>query len=398
MSSKKCGAVVTMQKSMPLAIWSYCCNHNFNLVVSKSANVKQIRNCSGTIQSTISFLQASAKRNFVLSKMINVRLSKLCETRWVERHTAVKKFNDNLTNIDTVLLKLCDWDDDKTSRNAKQFHASIDSEFIVSLNVLSFLFQYTSPLSKILQKVSLNYAIAYSEVNSLLITLKEKRNEAEICFKDIWSNILESAFKINIEVSKPRTVGRQVHRDNYDGTPEEYFRRSVFIPVLDEIISALEQNFSETNMELLQLSSLLPENIAELDVKSLCNNMHEKYSNVLNVTKSDFSSELIRWKNKWLNNTIVNAADILQNQTLCELYPNIVKLIKIYKTIPSSVASGERSFSALRRLKTWLRNTTSEGRLVGLALIHINYDMDADIEKVIEIFSNKKNRKIEFLL
>jgi len=37
-----------------------------------------------------------------------------------------------------------------------------------------------------------------------------------------------------------------------------------------------------------------------------------------------------------------------------------------------STAFAERSFSTMRRLKTYLRTSTSENRLVGLALLNIH--------------------------
>lgn len=50
------------------------------------------------------------------------------------------------------------------------------------------------------------------------------------------------------------------------------------------------------------------------------------------------------------------------------MYPNIFELLKILAIIPVSTATAERNFSTLINLKTYLRNTTSESRLVGLAL------------------------------
>lgn len=129
--------------------------------------------------------------------------------------------------------------------------------------------------------------------------------------------------------------------------------------------------------------------------------MFSKYSNIINGSRNEFRAETDRWKNRYLNNNTtsnLSVADILDNKILCDLYPNVVLLIRVYRTIPASVASGERSFSALRRMKSWLRNTTGENRLVALALMHINYDMEIDVENVIQTFANIKNRKREFLL
>ena len=42
------------------------------------------------------------------------------------------------------------------------------------------------------------------------------------------------------------------------------------------------------------------------------------------------------------------------------LFPNIVKLIQLLTGIPATSATAERSFSCLRRVKTWLRSTMSQ--------------------------------------
>jgi len=44
-------------------------------------------------------------------------------------------------------------------------------------------------------------------------------------------------------------------------------------------------------------------------------------------------------------------------------------------TLPVTTASSERYFSSLRRLKTYLRNTTGENRLNGLAVMNIHRDL-----------------------
>ena len=46
-----------------------------------------------------------------------------------------------------------------------------------------------------------------------------------------------------------------------------------------------------------------------------------------------------------------------------QMYPVISKLLQILITLPVTTATGEISFSTLRRIKTYLRNTTEHQRL-----------------------------------
>ena len=78
--------------------------------------------------------------------------------------------------------------------------------------------------------------------------------------------------------------------------------------------------------------------------------------------------------------------------------PNIYTLLKLFATIPLSSCSCEISASALRRLNNYLRCSQTEQRLSALALIHMNYDTDIDIDNVCQIFCNKhpKTRRSKF--
>ena len=60
-----------------------------------------------------------------------------------------------------------------------------------------------------------------------------------------------------------------------------------------------------------------------------------------------------------------------------------------------SSSEAERSFSALRRIKSYLRSTMSSERFAGLALMHLHSDVDIDIDEVCEAFNiTKHNRKM----
>lgn len=72
------------------------------------------------------------------------------------------------------------------------------------------------------------------------------------------------------------------------------------------------------------------------------------------------------WKNKKLTKTELMKMDIID--VLLEtdqFFPDIRKSLLILITIPPTTANIKRSFSTLRRVKTWLRSTMTERRLSG---------------------------------
>jgi len=86
---------------------------------------------------------------------------------------------------------------------------------------------------------------------------------------------------------------------------------------------------------------------------------------------------------------------------LCDVLGELTKLLKILITTPMTTAEPERCFSTLKRIKTYLRNTTSQERLTALSMLSIEKDMIGKIpnfnEKVIEKFASNKNRRMDFI-
>ena len=75
-----------------------------------------------------------------------------------------------------------------------------------------------------------------------------------------------------------------------------------------------------------------------------------------------------------------------KKDTVKDCMPNVMKMVKLVLTSPSSVASCERSFSNLRRFKTWVRSRMSQRRLTWLAIGHIHKDI-VDIIPVRQIMA-----------
>jgi len=81
-----------------------------------------------------------------------------------------------------------------------------------------------------------------------------------------------------------------------------------------------------------------------------------------------------------------------------EVFPNVSIVLRIVLTIPVTVASGERSFSKLKLIKSYLRATMKQDRLNGLAMLSIEKDVasELDYSRVINKFSSLKARRVSF--
>ena len=90
----------------------------------------------------------------------------------------------------------------------------------------------------------------------------------------------------------------------------------------------------------------------------------------------------------------------LSKQNLTPIFSQVIRLFSLGLSLPLTTASTERSFSALKRLKTKLRSTISGDRLCALGLISINYHLAKSVssDKIIDEFVKMKNRRINLLL
>jgi len=64
-----------------------------------------------------------------------------------------------------------------------------------------------------------------------------------------------------------------------------------------------------------------------------------------------------------------------------DIYPNIFKLLKVALTLSISSSTCERSFSAMIRIKTWLKSSMLQNRFNNLAIISTENDISKTIDR-----------------
>ena len=88
------------------------------------------------------------------------------------------------------------------------------------------------------------------------------------------------------------------------------------------------------------------------------------------------------------------------SETLAELdsflYPAIERMLLTLLTMPVSTAASERSFSAMRRIKTYLRSTMKNERLSSIGILHIHRSKSVNTEGIIDEFAGAANRRLAF--
>ena len=239
----------------------------------------------------------------------------------------------------------------------------------------------------------MNLLLQVSEVKAEFQHVRDDINKfTEQCF----NHACRMGEPVHIEPSSPRVASRQRHRaNNPASSPLDYYRRNLVIPVLDQVIGEFDARLSKLSSSAGQLMGLVP---------SVNCNREVNVGEVAELYDSDLPSpelldqEADRWKRKFL------AIEPESRPTSCasaikacdpRTFPNIFILLKIACTLPITSCECERSCSVLRRLSNYMRATMGQERLSSLALLHIHYDSDIDVTKVVDRFAALHPRRLE---
>lgn len=299
----------------PKAIYVHCAAHRLNLVLSDSLDIPYIRNCLGTINEIANLIRNNTQCGDMLKKHIEnlipeskkTRLLRLCETRFIERQESVDTFVELFPAIVATLHDTSTLNRAVSSTAANLLAALEKGGFLVGMVVSEYIFSITLPLSKYLQNTESDISSALKFADDTISRLKDLRQPTEDeAVSDIkqFGLLFKKAEELSLnnfgsEITVPRQVGLQTRRDNPPHTsPEEYFRRAIFIPCLDALISNLVDRFGKNRDILEVLNCLLPKYVNEVKVKSLIT-LKLFYDN--RWSDCDVEAQYMLWTTKWKN-------------------------------------------------------------------------------------------------
>ena len=92
------------------------------------------------------------------------------------------------------------------------------------------------------------------------------------------------------------------------------------------------------------------------------------------IDQTSLSIQLQMFNSKFHVKSFIEAQTIFQTMVpeVRELFTAVEQLVQLLLICPVTSCAAERSFSALRRLKNWLRSTMSQERLNAVTVCHIN--------------------------
>ena len=200
--------------------------------------------------------------------------------------------------------------------------------------------------------------------------------------------------KVGVDPSMPRVTKRQKHRSAVEAkTCYEQYETNLTIPLLDYIISDFGERFSKLSVTASSLLGIVPAVILgdkEVNLKGAIDTYNSDLPSLEPVPL-----ELMRWRRKYSripteDRPASPAAAIKEfdpNQ-----FPNIRILLQIASTLPVTSCECKRSASVMRRLHTCTRASMTQERLTFRALLHIHYDKEVNLERVVKLFSKDTRR------
>ena len=194
---------------------------------------------------------------------------------------------------------------------------------------------------------------------------------------------------------------RTVLDDNEDQQdPHEQFKRSVFYVVIDCVVANLTtryeaaKNLNEFFGVLWKYRDMNSENVL-----IAAKNLADKYADDINT---DLLNEMEHLKTIHFANlgqktlSLFDLLNLLHTLKIDTLFPNVVIMLRIFCTLPVTVAQAERSFSTSARVKNVLRSTMCQERLTSLGMLAVEGRLakTIDYNSIFELFASRKARKV----
>jgi hypothetical protein len=430
MSGSITGVQARVKQCNSSAHYSHCLMHSSALgtrdIVRSSTLLRTTIDLVGEI---INFMRGSPKRLSQLQSVIlndcdaedekdavpkvhRNTLRPLCPTRMTMQANSMASLLDNYKNVLELLDNLAAGNSDSASKAGGLSVRMEKFDFFFSLNLLHFVFDIIERLASAVQNpaVTMDAAVGAAE----LAVDKFKSVRTEEGYEYFWLSVLRKQVSAGVDVPKiprlrkpPHRLDQGAHPVAYSD-PKDYYRR-IFFEAIDLAAVSLSERFHTEGVAILQkienllvASSTLRKEIGTLP-EELQNSMQELCKNY----PKDIDEPLLAKELTMLPNIVskVNKLSDIKKKMLDpaiplrQLLPNVHELLRLSCLIPVSTATSERSFSALRRTKTYLRSTMDQNRSCALVLLTTHrtlLDNVCDVSVAQQFVNAKPERKTVF--
>ena len=404
------GAQALIKQQNSKARFVPCAAHSLNLVgVHSASDSAMMITFFGTVQSVYNYFSSSTSRWQKLKSVLNVSLKSHTDTRWSSRAAAVTALQTQISEVYKLLqeISLDNGANTESRSGADRLLNCIDFPFVCLLQMWNRVLQQIDRVNRSLQAKNISVLTAARMLNGLVDSVQELRNSGTT---ELFSEAKSVAADLRIEPLFPSKRKRKVKRmpsekaqdEGHHLTAEQLFDRECNT-VYDRILSELTSRFTQLQAVASDFGFLDGKVLFETPIKDLkqaAADLSLKYSDDLDSTEFQVEVESFKYQAKALmpskEPSPLELLQLLHRLALEDVYPNIHIALRLFLTMPVTVASCERSFSKLKLIKNFLRSSMGQERLSGLAILSIEYDVASKLnyDDVIDTFAAAKARKV----
>lgn len=391
------------------ALYIPCAAHSLNLVGTCAASCCQ-EACSffNLVQSIFNFFTASTKRWEKLMQCQQTgskTIKSLSETRWYAREEACRCLCENW---ESVIEALQFYQNDPYEKPLVKNEAwgILNSlhrlETALMLVIWTDILERFEKVSETLQSVETSIERVNRLYGSLVMyieSLREMFDEYERKAIDRCESDYTSTTK---RLKKRKLRPDEDNQEEVVLTGKEKFKVETFFVIIDRLKSELLRRkeaycvVASTFSVFSNLSSMSPSEISERAAKLQALYKHD--------LEPSFVNECVHFSNlvkcSEVGEKPINMSKFIRKENLQQTFSNVDIALRMYLCTPISNCSAERSFSALKRVKSYLRSTLKEQKLNSLAILHIEADIlngeGFEYNDLIDEFATTKSRRKRF--
>lgn len=306
---------------------------------------------------------------------------------------------------------------DKSTKGRGEIKAKICGLVTTATNVKTYyglvlcneIFGPCEEVAKVLQGIDMTVNDAVKSTELLRRTIRSKRTDEFA--QEIHQLALDKAQELQLKLPKESRDANAPARLRQGGTGRvhkftiaEQWRKSLF-ECIDLVDSEIARRFDQPGMLLTAKRERLVFDAASGRLSGKANAVDVADLELVDLVNCErlvhqlgLFADLFRVGDAAPPTNMNSLLKYFQQMdpTMQSLFSEIKRLMILTVTAPVTVASTERSFSALRRLKTWTRSTMTEQRLTQLAIMHINKDDLDNVhqEKLVDEFVARTSERI----
>ena len=400
MSGHRSGVATQISSDEPRALFTHCYGHSLNLAMCDTIKgTKLMRDVMDVTHEISKLIKYSPKRNAQFNCLKDQitpdtpGFRVLCPTRWTVRANSLKSVQDNYTVLQELWMSVLDGNLETDIRarvcGVKSQMESFNFFFGICLGQL--VLNHGDNLSAALQNASISASEGQRVAHLTVKTLERLRSDES--FQLFWDTTMKK--HSSFDISDPQLPRKRKRPQRFEvGSSSafqheslETFYRQIYYEVLDNAVSTIRSRFDQTGFQMYQ-------QMENLLLKSVCSeNVDQEFEAVTSFYGDDLDP--VRLKTQLsllpgeLSSSCCNLKDVIQylrnfSAAEQEVLSQVVKLVRLILVNPATNAISERSFSAMRRIKTYLRSTMGQSRLNAVMVLHIHKEK-TDKTSVVDI-------------